>query len=272
MSINLGLLLSQLGLALAVGSQALEHLHASAGERRLFDLRGLAALLLLLGIIAGFAARALAQGAPWASHLWGTAHAFATHETFAQIGSASQRLRALACWAIALLGVLSLKRFGGPYCGGSDLMTLQLCLCLAVAETTQLAAWRLGAAGFLCIQLCLSYWQSGWVKLINPDWRSGRALWEVFACTHYPVSTTTRRWAEHPRLLWAMGWLIMLVEFCFPLSLYYSASLYAALIFMGVFHLANAWLFGLNRFLWIWLATYPTVIAFAPIMAEFMRR
>ena len=64
MSINLGLLLSQLGLALAVGGQALEHRQASAGERRLFDLRGLAALLLLLGIIAGFAARALAQGAP----------------------------------------------------------------------------------------------------------------------------------------------------------------------------------------------------------------
>ena len=152
-SINLGLLLSQLGLALAVGGQALEHRQASAGERRLFDLRGLAALLLLLGIIAGFAARALAQGAPGQSHLWGTAHAFATQETFAQIGSASQRLRALACWAIALLGVLSLKRFGGPYCGGSDLMTLQLCLCLAVAETTQLAAWRLGAAGF-CVFSC----------------------------------------------------------------------------------------------------------------------
>ena len=106
-----------------------------------------------------------------------------------------------------------------------------------------------GSGGVLCIQLCLSYWQSGWVKLINPDWRSGRALWEVFACTHYPVSTTTRRWAEHPRLLWAMGWLIMLVEFCFPVSLYYSASLYAALIFMGVFHLANAWFWPQSLFM-----------------------
>lgn len=272
MSLSLGLLLSQLGLAFAIGGQALEHRQASDGERRLFRLRALAAALLLLGIIAGFTSTALAQGAPWASHLRGAAHAFATQEALGQMAGASQALRALACWAILLLGILSLKRFGGPYCGGSDLMTLQLSLALAVAETATQPAWRLGAAGYLCFQLCLSYWQSGWVKLINPHWRSGRALWEVFACTHYPVSTATRRWAEYPRLLWIMGWLIMLVEFCFPLSLYYPASLAAALCFMGLFHLANAWFFGLNRFLWIWLATYPTVIAFAPIMAEFMRR
>ncbi|HMW73921.1 MAG TPA: hypothetical protein PKD17_18985, partial [Cellvibrionaceae bacterium] len=227
---------------------------------------------LLVGIIAGFCCGALAQGAPWASHLWGTAQAFVTKQTLAPLALISQAVRALACWGILLVGILSLKRFGGPYCGGSDLMTLQLSLAMAIAESTTSPAWRLGAAGYLCIQLCLSYWQSGWVKLVNPQWRNGRALWEVFAFTHYPVTQATRRWAEHPRILWLMGWLIMLVEFCFPLSLYYMASLYAGLVFMGLFHLANAWLFGLNRFFWIWLATYPTVIAFAPIIAEFMRR
>lgn len=269
MSLSLGLLLSQMGLALAILGQALEHRQASSGERRLFGLRALAAALLMLGIIAGLACQALAQGDAATAHLLALGHLAGCEQALATGG---QALRALACWAILLLGILSLKRFGGPYCGGSDLMTLQLSLTLALADSTTSPAWRLGAAGFLCIQLCLSYWQSGWVKLINPDWRNGRALREVFAFTHYPVSTITRRWAEHPKLLWIMGWLIMLVEFFFPLSLYYPASLYAALTFMGLFHLANAWLFGLNRFVWIWLATYPTVIAFAPIMAEFMRR
>lgn len=272
MPLSLGLLLSQLGLALAVFGQALEHLQASSGERRLAALRAWAAALLLVGIIAGFCCSALAQGAPWASHLWGTAQAFDTKAALAPQAVASQALRAIACWGILLLGILNLKRFGGPYCGGSDLMTLQLSLAMALAESTTSPTWRMAAAGYLCIQLCLSYWQSGWVKLINPEWRNGRALWEVFAYTHYPVTQANRRWAEHPRLLWLMGWLIMLVEFCFPLSLYYTASLYAGLVFMGLFHLANAWFFGLNRFFWIWLATYPTVIAFAPIMAEFMRR
>ncbi len=272
MSLALGLLLSQLGLALAVLGQAMEHRQASVGEWRLFKFRALAALILLAGIIAGLLAGALAQGSPWAPHLWDITHHLSTQQAFTLLAYTGQTLRALGCWGIFLLGVLSLKRFGGPYCGGSDLMTLQLSLALALAECAPSPTWRLGAAGYLCIQLCLSYWQSGWVKLVNPEWRDGRALWEVFAMTHYPVSNATRRWANHPRLLWLMGWLIMLVEFCFPLSLYYPGSLYAALIFMGLFHLANAWFFGLNRFVWIWLATYPTVIGFAPIMAEFMRR
>jgi hypothetical protein len=30
----------------------------------------------------------------------------------------------------------------------------------------------------------------------------------------------------------------------------------------AAFHLANACLFGLNRFLWIWLAAYPPLLWF----------
>ena len=28
----------------------------------------------------------------------------------------------------------------------------------------------------------------------------------------------------------------------------------------GLFHLANACLFGLNRFFWTWLAVYPAIV------------
>jgi hypothetical protein len=34
----------------------------------------------------------------------------------------------------------------------------------------------------------------------------------------------------------------------------------AALALTAAFHLANACLFGLNRFLWVWLAAYPSLI------------
>ncbi|HEY6529904.1 MAG TPA: HTTM domain-containing protein [Cellvibrionaceae bacterium] len=266
MPLALALVLTQLGLAAAVLAQACEHRHASLGERRLFSLRALAAAVLLVGILADYLSAPSPNTDSWAQLL-----------RFTPIGleflnTTGHLLRPLGCWAILGLGILSLKRFGGPYCGGSDLMTLQVSLSMAVAESTSNPIWCLGASGYLCIQVCLSYWQSGWVKLINPEWRKGSALQEVFAFTHYPVSEATRSWARHPRLLLVMSWAIILVEFLFPLSLYHATSLYAALLFMGIFHLANAWFFGLNRFFWIWLATYPVVIAWQPIIAGFIQR
>lgn len=263
MPITLALLFSQCALLWAIMGQICEHTQASSGERRLFFYRAGAAALLGLGIVieALAALGTQRQCAPGQCASW-----------FSAWPTLSQPLRALGCWGIFCLGVLSLKRFGGPYCGGSDLMTLQLSLCMAVAESTSNTTIRFGAAIYLSIQVCLSYWQSGWVKIVNPQWRSGQALREVFAFTHYPVSEHTRRWAQYPRLLWLMGWLIMLVEFLFPLSVYHRAAFFAALIFMGLFHLANVWLFGLNRFFWIWLATYPTLIACQPLLAEFMHR
>lgn len=266
----IALLLTQCVLAFAILGQSCEHRHASKGEQQLFALRGLAALVLLSGILAQ--AMLLKNAGYWAELNPSLGGSYLNGTNLEFYLTIAQTLRAAACWGIFAVGVCSLKRFGGPYCGGSDLMTLQVSLSMAVAETSHSPTWRLGAAGYLCLQLCLSYWQSGWVKLINPEWRNGKALREVFAFTHYPVSEATRHWAHFPQLLWLMGWLIMLVEFFFPLSLYYRSSLYAALLFMGLFHLANAWFFGLNRFFWIWLAAYPTLIAYQPVIAEFMRR
>ena len=39
-----------------------------------------------------------------------------------------------------------------------------------------------------------------------------------------------------------------------------SVSLFGALALAAVFHTANACLFGLNRFLWAWLAAFPALI------------
>lgn len=167
------------------------------------------------------------------------------------------------CYALGGLmavGLLSLRRFHGPYNGGSDLMTLVATLSLWLAEMAPTAQWRAAALGYLAIQLTLSYAQSGWVKIINPAWRSGQALVDVFAFTAYPVSEHTRRWARYPRLLRIMSWAIFGFELAFPFALIHWVSLLLALFVAAVFHLANACLFGLNRFFWIWLSAYPSII------------
>lgn len=163
-----------------------------------------------------------------------------------------------ACLALLAHAAAHLSRYDGPYNGGADRMAVLCLACLSVAR------WAPGAAeaamGYLAGQLLLSYAVAGWVKLANPDWRSGQALRDVFLFSAYPVSEQVRGLAARPRLLRAGGWAVMLLEGLFPLAMLHPLALAAALAAAAAFHLANAALFGLNRFVWAWLAAYPSVI------------
>lgn len=162
--------------------------------------------------------------------------------------------------ALCLLSLVILRHFGGPYNGGSDRMGLLALWCLAVAQALPSPAARELFFGYLGAQLVLSYFISGWVKVVNPDWRSGRALADVFAFSAYPVSERLRRFAGRPRLMLALSWAVMGFELAFPFALLQREALLAALALAGGFHLANACLFGLNRFFWTWIAVYPALL------------
>jgi hypothetical protein len=163
---------------------------------------------------------------------------------------------------LLLISVRLVLRFQGPYNGGSDSMTLLVLVCLWLSHLAPNQGWREIALGYLAIQLILSYFQAGWVKLINPEWRSGLALQQVFAFTAYPVSQSVRRFANNPILMFRMSWAVILFEILFPLAMLSNYLLYGFLFIAATFHLANACLFGLNRFFWIWLAAYPVLIWF----------
>jgi hypothetical protein len=66
--------------------------------------------------------------------------------------------------------------------------------------------------------------------------------------------------AARPRLLLAMGWGVMGFELAFPVAFLWRPALVAGLVIAGTFHAANACLFGLNRFFWIWLCAYPSIL------------
>lgn len=161
---------------------------------------------------------------------------------------------------LAGLSLLILHRFQGPYNGGSDRMGLLALWCLTLAHLLPSRPLQELAFGYLGAQLTLSYFISGGVKIVNPDWRSGRALADVFQFSAYPVAESLRGWADRPRVLRAMSWAVMLFELAFPLTLLWRPALVAGLVVAGTFHLANACLFGLNRFFWTWLAVYPAIL------------
>jgi len=163
---------------------------------------------------------------------------------------------------LLLLGLAILNIFQGPYNGGADRMSLLILFCLCLAHLAPTPRWQELAFGYLALQLILSYLISGWVKLVNPEWRNGQALQDVFQFSAYPVSESLRKLSLSPRLLLLMSWWVILFELLFPLALISNKSLIVVLIIAAIFHLANAFLFGLNRFFWIWIAAYPSIIWF----------
>lgn len=162
------------------------------------------------------------------------------------------------------LSLLTLHRFQGPYNGGSDRMSLLVLACVTAAHLAPSRHLAETFYAYLAFQLTLSYFISGWVKVKNPEWQQGRALRDVFLYSAYPVSESLRGWADHRRLLFLAGWAVMLFELVFPLALLNPVTLWAALVVAGVFHFSNACFFGLNRFFWIWLSAYPSILWFQP--------
>ena len=163
---------------------------------------------------------------------------------------------------LAIISLCMLHRFQGPYNGGSDRMSILILWCLLFTHIAPTPFWQAAAFGYLAAQLTLSYFISGWVKLLNPEWRTGRALRDVFAFSAYPVSENLRSLSDRPALCWTMSWAVILFELLLPISLFDQRLLIAALAIAALFHLANACLFGLNRFFWIWLAAYPSLLWF----------
>jgi len=164
------------------------------------------------------------------------------------------------CLALLILGIQMLHRFQGPYNGGSDRMGLLILICLTSAQFLPTMALKEIALGYLAIQLILSYFISGWVKVVNPDWRSGRALQEVFLFSAYPVSEDIRALASRPQLLWIGSWCVILLELIFPFTMITQTSLIIGLSLAALFHVANGCLLGLNRFVWTWIAAYPSIL------------
>lgn len=165
-------------------------------------------------------------------------------------------------WGLCAVAVLQLHRFDGPYNGGADKMALLILTCLALAQSAPTPQWQELAFGYLAVQLVLSYVVSGWVKLCNPDWRSGAALRDVFWYSAYPVSENLRRLGQRSGMMLGASAAVIGFELLFPLALLDPTALLFALGVAATFHFANACLFGLNRFFWIWLCAYPSLIWF----------
>ncbi|MBX3021939.1 MAG: hypothetical protein KF799_09710 [Bdellovibrionales bacterium] len=150
---------------------------------------------------------------------------------------------------------LTAVRWRGTFNGGSDTMAVQILLAWSVSLL--FPATQTACVLYIALQVLLSYVVAGVAKLREPEWRDGRALMQFTAGGLGGGSVLVAR----APALWS--WLVIAFECSFPLALlgptmclgYISAAL--------VFHIANFYIFGLNRFVFVWLAAYPALYASA---------
>jgi hypothetical protein len=167
-----------------------------------------------------------------------------------------------------VMALLLLLRWRGAFNGGSDFMTLVgisglLIAHLVGAFTDAPFGWQAGF-WYITLQTLSSYFVSGWVKLLRPEWRSGRALPHFLDTGVYGPLAQDSIYRNRSVAV-VCSWAFTLWEGFFPLALLdvRLAMLWCALAM--VFHFLVFWFLGLNRFFWAWVSSFPAVVYCASI-------
>jgi hypothetical protein len=169
----------------------------------------------------------------------------------------------IASAILMLSSVLLLIRWRGAFNGGSDAMTLicVIALCVATTASPFIGKDRAAQAALLYVaaQAVMSYFTSGAIKILNADWRSGRALTHFLDQALYgPLPS--RSPFRIPIVAQSASWAFILWEITFPLSLLNRETIVISCGLALLFHLLVFRFFGLNRFVFAWVTTFPALL------------
>ena len=163
--------------------------------------------------------------------------------------------------ALLTIHVYTLIRFRGTFNGGSDSMMLYLLVLVAISQlgshsefSERVIAWSITAI------LVVSYGRAGLAKIKQANWRCGQSLNVFLGSSKYQGIAAIDSLRRSQAFLRIASWGIILFEVSFPTALL-SPSIAFLFVCAGVlFHLGNAAVFGLNRFLFAWISAYPALL------------
>jgi hypothetical protein len=160
-------------------------------------------------------------------------------------------------------------RFLGSLNGGSDAMTQVVLLPLVLTSCSGGNASVIkGALFWIGIQSVLSYFLSGLRKAKNPAWWNGDALTAFLLSSRVSIFALEGIGLRANILSRAMSLGVLAFELLFPLALLSPKLCSLFLMFGGIFHFGVFLGFGLNRFLWVWLASYPAIYFIASTLGS----
>ncbi|MCB0344922.1 MAG: HTTM domain-containing protein [Bdellovibrionales bacterium] len=156
--------------------------------------------------------------------------------------------------------VLVCLRWRGVFNGGSDYMTTVVLAALLIAQLFQgNELVEKGCLIYIAIQTISSFFIAGVVKIGRNNWRTGAALRGFLRSSVYQNPAALDKLVNRSQLLIYASWTVIIFELLFPLSLLNQTVCLAFISLALLFHLANVYMFGLNRFLYAWGAAYPAL-------------
>ena len=161
-------------------------------------------------------------------------------------------------------------RWRGLFNGGSDSMTALVAFALWIAQSFSSHEGIVKACfAYIAVQVTASYFIAGIVKAKNHEWREGFALPIFFKTPRYDSPPEwAKRFFDHPvRAQWASN-LIIIFECTFPIAWLNPQLCIAYLVAAFLFHVLNFWIFGLNRFVFAWLAGYPALYYMSTLLTR----
>jgi hypothetical protein len=168
---------------------------------------------------------------------------------------------ALAAAYLLVSTFLICFRFRGTFNGGSDYMTFIVLLALVlIFSLGEHPFFLTGILWYVSIQVCLSFFLSGVAKVKTDAWRSGRALSEFMRSRFYDIPPSFHDFPRNSPLSRIACWGVILFELSFPLALVIPSLTAGYLSLAVIFHILNIYIFGLNRFLFAWIAAYPAIM------------
>jgi hypothetical protein len=151
-------------------------------------------------------------------------------------------------------------RFRGTFNGGSDYITVVVLLSLSlISFFPDSKEVNLFALLYIATQSLLSYFISGISKLKSRNWHSGEALRRFVNSGPHELEESLLTKFNGLYFTKLLAYSVLAFELLFPLAVLLPQITLIYLALGALFHLANSRVLGLNRFLFAWLATYPSI-------------
>ncbi|MFE6165690.1 alpha/beta fold hydrolase, partial [Streptomyces sp. NPDC056486] len=143
---------------------------------------------------------------------------------------------------------------------GADQVTTQVQAVTGLARLSDSPQVKDALMWYLAIQANMSYATSGWAKLAGTQWRDGSALPGVLRTRTYGSERAYRLTQRYPRTSKVTQHAVLAMECLFPVIYLAGGRLTRPMLgAAGSFHVANAFVMGLGRFMTAFPAMHPMV-------------
>ncbi|MDN3250953.1 hypothetical protein ACFW4O_33265 [Streptomyces mutabilis] len=144
---------------------------------------------------------------------------------------------------------------------GTDQLSFQVQAASTVARLADKPRLVDACLWYVALQSTMSYAIAGYAKLPSRIWRSGEALPGILRTESYGDQSAYQLAQRHPAIARMSAHTVLFMECAFPV-VFLAKGRPAPLMLasMATFHLINARVMGLGRFVWAFTSTYPALL------------